>query len=87
MSLRAVGGQDNPSGPPGGDGFGGGGVDARLRAVETSLSNLQTKMEIELKHLATKQDVESIRTWALKGALWGALAVATLVISVLKLFG
>ncbi len=44
-------------------------------------------LESELKHLATKSDVESIKTWALKGALGGMVLAATLAIAVLKLFG
>ena len=68
-------------------GDGGGENGGRLRAIESRLTHIETKLEIELKHLATKADVETIRTWALKGALFGMIAVASVVIAALKLFG
>jgi len=43
-------------------------------------------IEARMNYLATKSDVESIRSWALKGALAGMVVAATLTIAVLKLF-
>ena len=63
--------------PPQPSAHGGGGNDLHGRV---------SALEVEFKHLATKSDIESIKAWALKGALAGVVIVATLVIAVLKLF-
>ncbi len=61
-----------------GDGNGGNGRDLHGR-----LSKLEARMD----YLATKSDVEQIKTWALKGALGGMVLAATLAIGILKIFG
>ena len=43
-------------------------------------------LEARLDYLATKEDVQSIKTWALSGALGGMVLAATLAITILKLF-
>ena len=74
--------------PPTSKGAGtGDGGNGRLRAVEERLTRIETKLDTELKYLATKGDIETIRSWALNGALWGMVAVAGLVIGALKLLG
>ena len=37
----------------------GSGIDARLRAVEERLARFETRVETEMKHVATKADLES----------------------------
>ena len=41
-------------------------------------------LEAELKHLATKSDIQSIKVWALSGTIAGIVIVATMVIATLK---
>lgn len=36
----------------------GSGIDSRLRAVEAGLIRLETRFETEMKHVATKADIE-----------------------------
>ena len=46
-----------------------------------------SKLEGQLGHLATKADVESIKRWALKGAIIGMVTAASLAIAILKPIG
>ena len=65
----------HPKGSIGGGGGNSNDLHGRVSAIEA-----------ELKHLATKADVESIKTWALRGALAGMVLAASLAIAILKLF-
>lgn len=66
-----------PTSAPAGGSGGGQGDDLRERVA---------KLEAHLQHLATKTDVEGIKTWALRGAIGGMVLAASLSIAVLKLF-
>ena len=57
-----------------GDGTGGSGIEQRLRAVEQGLTRIETKLDAELRHLATK-------TWVLGGVVAGMVIAATLAVS------
>lgn len=59
-----------------------GGGDGNGNDLHGRVSAIEARMD----YLATKSDVESIKTWALKGALAGMVLAATLTIAVLKLF-
>ena len=48
--------------PPGGGTEGGDSIEARVTALET-----------ELKHLATKTDVQALKTWVLGGVIGGVI--------------
>ena len=63
--------------PPGGNS--GNGIEKRLRAVENSIVRLETKVDIELKHIAT-------RAWVLGGVLGGMGVAATIALIFIKLF-
>lgn len=76
--------------PSGGGGGGDDGSDRRLAAIESRLTALETAFDRELKHLATKEDIQKIKVWVLGGALGsmlGGMAIATgLAITLLKVF-
>lgn len=58
-----------------GSGNGGNGTDTRLRAVENRL----TAIETELRHIARKKDLETLKVWMLVTLLGGIGAAATIV--------
>ena len=64
-----------------------GGTDQRLRAVELGLAGLNARFESELKHLATKEDLQKIKVWVLSGVLGGMALAATVAVTILKLWG
>lgn len=63
-----------------GNGPSNGGNDDRLRAVENGLVRIETKLETELKHLAT-------RAWVLAGVIGGAVLAVGMAMTYIKLFG
>ena len=52
------------------------------RDVEKRLSALET----HLKYLATKEEIQKLKVWCLKGVVIGTITAVTLTIGVLKLF-
>jgi len=80
----------------GGGGDGGGSdrrlaaIESRLTAMETRLTVLETAFDRELKHLATKEDIQKLKVWVLGGVLGGVLGslaiAAGLAITLLKMF-
>ena len=79
---QLVGRQDEPREPratekPTGGNGNGGGFEHRLRQLEVGLVRIETKLDTELKHLATK-------AWVLGGALASAGLAAGLVLAGLR---
>lgn len=71
------GGRETPD-PPGGEGTAGesgSSVPERLIALET-----------ELKHLATKTEIQKLKVWVLGGVLGGMALAATIAIAAVRLF-
>lgn len=70
-----------------GSGGGNGGSDRRLAEIESRLTALETAFDRELKHLATKVDIQKIKVWVLGGVL-GGMAIATgIAIVLFRVFG
>lgn len=55
----------------------GGRLEARLREVETRLTRIETKLDTELNHLATK-------AWVLGGVVAGMIGAATIAAAVVR---
>lgn len=70
--------QAPPTPKPAGGGGGGDGSDRRLAAIESRLTALETAFDRELKHLATKEDIQKIKVWVLGGALGASGITITL---------
>ncbi len=68
--------QGSPPGRTGGGGGAGTGFAERLAGLET-----------EVKHLATKRDVENVKVWVLCGVLGGMATAATIALTFMKVFG
>ena len=77
--LRSVPNDPQPTGPGGGDG---GNFDSRLRAVEQDVREIKT----EIKHLATKEDLQKLKVWWLLGIIAGMGLAATVALGVLRVF-
>ncbi len=82
MSDQSSGGfhngeTSNFSGSPSGEEIG-----TRVTRVETHLQHVATKVDIQ----AMKTEIQKMKTWILGGVIGGMIIVATMVISVLKLF-
>lgn len=84
---QLVGRQDEPREPratekPTGGNGNGGGSEHRLRQLEIAIARIETKLDTELKHVATK-------AWVLGGVLAGmgvaAAIAASVVIAALRL--
>lgn len=71
--LRAV--EEPPAIEKTGGGNGGGRTEDRLRGVEIQLAEIKTKLDTELKHVATK-------AWVLGGVLAGMGVAATIAAAV-----
>ena len=59
----------------GGNGHNGGRFEDRLRNVEIQLAKMETKLDTELGHLATKNDLTAVKVWGLSG-VFGGMAIA-----------
>ena len=68
----------NPNAEPGG---GGSGEDARLRAVEDRLTQLETRRE----YMAAKEDLQNLKIWVLGGVLGSIVAAIFAVVSIVLL--
>ena len=65
----------------------GGGNGDRMRSVEARLTRLETVVETTLPTLATKEDIQKIKVWCMRGVLGGiGLALAAVVFALLRLF-
>lgn len=80
----------SPTSESSGGGGDDGGSDRRLAAIESRLTALETAFDRELKHLATKEDIQKIKVWVLGGVLGGVLGsmaiAAGIAITLLKVF-
>ena len=89
-ALRAVEEEDPPvterrHGGGGHDG-GGGDLEDRLRKVEIQLAEIRTKLDTELSHLATKDELTNLKVWLLSGVLGGMAVAAGIALAVARLF-
>ena len=77
--LRPVEQEDPPATERshGGNGHNGGGrgSEDRLRNVEIQLAEIRTKLDTQLNHLATKNELTTLKVWVLSGVL-GGMAIA-----------
>ena len=64
---------------------GGGDNGDRLRNVR--LTGIETRLDTILPHLATKEDIQKIKVWALAGVLGGIALAVTIALAFLKIFG
>lgn len=87
--LRSVEQEDPPATERrhGGNGHNGGsrGSEDRLRNAEIQLAEIKTKLDTQLNHLATKNELTNVKVWVLCGVLGGmgiaagiAMAIANL---------
>ena len=74
--LRPVEQEDPPATEKSHGGNGGGrGSEGRLRNVEIQLAEIRTKLDTQLDHLATKNELTTLKVWVLSGVL-GGMAIA-----------
>ena len=66
---------------------GGGDNGDRLRNVENRSTGIETRLDTILPHLATKEDIQKIKVWALAGVLGGIALAVTIALAFLKIFG
>lgn len=74
-ALQAVDQEEPPVTERTGGGNGGGSREDRLRGVEIQLAEIKAKLDVELKHVATK-------AWVLGGVLAGMGIAATIAAAV-----
>lgn len=67
-------------------GGGGGGYDNRLYRVEKDLAVLTARVNQALPDLVTKKDISDLKTWILKGVIWGAILIAGGALAIVRLF-
>ena len=60
-------------------GLEGGSSESRLREVERAVERIETKLDSELKHLAT-------RAWVLGGVVGGMVSAALITLATIRLF-
>lgn len=72
----------DPKNEPGRGSGGGDGVDARLRGVEECLARLETQM----KYMATKEDIQTLKIWILGGIMGSVVATIPIALFVVKAF-
>ena len=67
------------------------GLDARLRAVEAGLARFETRVETELKHVATKTDLElhfnRLLRWGLGIMITATGALSAIIFGILRANG
>lgn len=74
--LRLIEQEDPPAAEKSHGGNGGGrGSEDRLRNVEIQLAEIRTKLDTQLDHLATKNELTTLKVWVLSGVL-GGMAIA-----------
>lgn len=86
--LRTVEQEDPPvterrHGRNGHNGDGRGSED-RLRNAEIQLAKIETKLDTELGHLATKNDLTAVKVWVLSGVLGGMAIAAGIAVAVAR---
>ena len=57
----------------------------RLRNAEIQLAKMETKLDTELGHLATKNDLTAVKVWVLSGVLGGMAIAAGIAVAVARL--
>ena len=86
--LRTVEQEDPPATESrnGGNGHNGGGrgSEDRLRNAEIRLERIETKLDTQLGHLATKNDVTKVKVWVLSGVLGGMAVAAGIAVAVAR---
>ena len=87
--LRSVEQEDPPATERRHDGNGhnggGRGSEDRLRNAEIQLAKIETKFDTELGHLATKNDLTTVKVWVLSGLLGGMGIAAGIAIAIARL--
>ena len=68
----------------GGNGSGRGSED-RLRNVEIQLAEIRTKFDTKLDHLATKNELTTLKVWVLSGVLGGMAIAAGIAVAIIRL--
>ena len=66
---------------------GGGRLDDRLRNVEIQLAEMRTKLDTELGHLATKDELTKVKVWVLSGVLGGMAIAAGMALAAARILG
>ena len=88
--IRTIKQEDPPTAERqhGGNGRNGGDrrLDDRLRNVEIQVAEISIKLETQLGHLATKNEVTKLKVWVLSGVLGGMAIAATIALAVARLF-
>ena len=89
LGLRSTEQEDPPATERrhGGNGHNGGGrgSEDRLRNAEIQLAKMETKLDTELGHLATKNDLTAVKVWVLSGVLGGMAIAAGIAVAVARL--
>ena len=87
--LRPVEQEDPPATERshGGNGHNGGGrgSEDRLRNVEIQLAEIRTKLDTQLDHLATKNELTTLKVWVLGGVLGGMAIAASIAVAIIRL--
>ena len=77
--------QEDPPTTESNDRNGDRGLDGRLRNVEIQLAEIRTKLDTQLDHLATKNEVTKLKVWVLTGVLGGMAIAAGITLGIARL--
>ena len=81
--LRSIEQEDPPAAEKSHGGNGGGrGSEDRLRNVEIQLAEIRTKLDTQLDHLATKNELTTLKVWVLGGVLGGMAIAASIAVGI-----
>ncbi len=65
---------------------GGGRLDGRLRNVEIQLAEMRAKIDTELGHFATRDELNKMKVWGLSGVFGGMAIAAGIALAVARVF-